>query len=52
LSIRPSCVRIDYVTVWRLFVESGIVQLNNVEIHVTESFAEFGEEIKGSKTVF
>jgi hypothetical protein len=42
----------DYVTVRRLFVESGIVQLNSVEIHVTESFAEFGEEIKGSATIF
>jgi hypothetical protein len=42
----------DYVTVRRLFVESGIVQTNSVQIHVTESFDEFGEEIKGSKPIF
>jgi hypothetical protein len=42
----------DYPTARRLFVESGIVQTNNVQIHVTESFDEFGEEIKGSKPIF
>jgi hypothetical protein len=42
----------DYRTVRRLFVESGIVQTNNVQIHVTESFEEFGQEIKGSTPIF
>ena len=42
----------DFATARRLFVESGIVQTNSVQIHVTETFAEFAEEIKGSKPVF
>jgi hypothetical protein len=42
----------DYPTARRLFVESGIVQTNNVQIHVTESFDEFAEEIQGSKPIF
>jgi hypothetical protein len=42
----------DFVTARRLFVESGIVQTNSVQIHVTESFAEFGEEIKNSQPIF
>jgi hypothetical protein len=42
----------DYPTARRLFVESGIVQTNNVQIHVTESFDEFAEEMKGSKPIF
>jgi hypothetical protein len=42
----------DYVTVRTLSVESGIVQTNSVQIYVTESFAEFGEEIKRSKPIF
>jgi hypothetical protein len=42
----------DYQTARRLFVESGIVQTNNVQIHVTESFDEFAEELKGSTPIF
>jgi hypothetical protein len=42
----------DYAAARRLFVESGIVQTNRVQIHVTESFAEFAEEIKGSEPIF
>ena len=42
----------DYAAARRLFVESGIVQTNSVQIHVTESFAEFAEEIKRSKPIF
>jgi hypothetical protein len=42
----------DFAAARRLFVESGIVQTNSVQIHVTEPFAEFAEEIKGSKPVF
>jgi hypothetical protein len=42
----------DYGAARSLFVESGIVQTNSVQIYVTESFAEFGEEIKGSTPIF
>jgi hypothetical protein len=42
----------DYAAVRSLFVQSGIVQTNSVQIHVTESFAEFAEEIKGSAPIF
>jgi hypothetical protein len=42
----------DYAATRRLFVESGIVQTNSVQIHVTESFDEFAEEIKGSTPIF
>ena len=42
----------DYVSVRTHFVERVIVQTNSVQIHVTESFDEFGEEIKGSKPIF
>jgi hypothetical protein len=41
----------DSAAARRLFVESGLVQTNSVQIHVTESFAEFAEEIKGSKPI-
>jgi hypothetical protein len=42
----------DFAAARRLFVESGIVQTNGVQIHVTETFTEFAEEIKGSKPDF
>jgi hypothetical protein len=42
----------DYASARRLFVETGIVQTNSVQIHVTETLAEFSEEITGSKPVF
>jgi hypothetical protein len=42
----------DYAAARRLFVESGIVQTNSVQIHVTEGFAEFAQEIKGSTPIF
>jgi hypothetical protein len=42
----------DFGAMRRLFVESGIVQTNSVQIHITETFAEFGEEIRGSETIF
>jgi hypothetical protein len=42
----------DFGVARRLFVESGIVQTNSVEIHVTETFAEFAEEIKESRAIF
>jgi hypothetical protein len=42
----------DFAAARRLFVESGIVQTNSVQIHVTETLAEFSEEITGSKPVF
>jgi hydroxyacyl-ACP dehydratase HTD2-like protein with hotdog domain len=38
----------DFAAARRLFVESGIVQTNTVQIHVTETFAEFAEDIKES----
>jgi hypothetical protein len=42
----------DYAAARKLFVESGIVQTNSVQIHVTENFAEFAREIEGSKPIF
>ena len=42
----------DFAAARRLFVESGIVQTNSVEIHVTETLAEFAEEITGSTPIF
>ena len=42
----------DYAAVRQLFVKSGIVQTNSVQIHQTESFDEFGEEIKESTPIF
>jgi hypothetical protein len=42
----------DFKTVRSLFVESGIVQTNNVRIRILESFEEFAEEIKSSTPMF
>lgn len=42
----------DFETARRLFVESGLVQTNTIKIYITESFAEFGEEIKKTNTIF
>jgi hypothetical protein len=42
----------DFAAARRLFVESGIVQTNSVQIYVTETFAEFAEEMKGSKPIY
>jgi hypothetical protein len=42
----------DFAAARRLFVESGIVQTNSVQIHVTETLAEFAQEITGSKPIF
>jgi len=42
----------DFAAARRLFVDSGIVQTNSVQIHVTETLAEFAEEITGSKPIF
>jgi hypothetical protein len=42
----------DFAAARRLVVESAIVQTNTVQIHITETFAEFAEEIKGSKPIF
>jgi hypothetical protein len=42
----------DFAAARSLFVESGIVQTNTVQIHVTETLAEFAEEITGSRPIF
>ena len=42
----------DFAAARRFFVDSGIVQTNSVQIHVTETLAEFSEEITGSKPIF
>jgi hypothetical protein len=43
---------LDFKSVRSLFVESGIVQTNNVRIRILESFEEFAEEIKSSTPMF
>lgn len=35
-----------------LFVDSGIVQTNIVKIYITESFEEYGEELKRTTPIF
>jgi hypothetical protein len=42
----------DFAAARSFFVESGIVQTNSVEIHVTETLTEFAEELTGSKPIF
>jgi hypothetical protein len=42
----------NFETVRSLFVDSGIVQTNTVKIYVTESFEEYGEELKHTTPIF
>jgi hypothetical protein len=42
----------SFETVRKLMVESGLVQTNTIKIYRTESFEEFGNEIKNSVPLF
>lgn len=42
----------NFETARSLFVDSGVVQTNTVKIYITESFEEYGEELKRTTPIF
>lgn len=42
----------DFAAARRLFVESGIVQTNSVQIYITQSLTDFAKDVKNSQPLF